>query len=358
MKYFANKFVTYHVCSIIQLEMNLAIHLLTSIWLISTPWLSVGQSSVNSLPFNTHLICQSKAEINTVIFAMPDAIEDKDFHDFADTISLTRPDTSLNLYTIVLYGKGIKERKDVWINGDEVRIYYSLNNGLQIDSIVKSPAAAAIATFYKMKVVKEHNLDSLNVFLFDQLKVFYSSVFSTEIARMIIHHNFGNFDLLEKLLIELEQQLPAIKNNKFSQLKKLKNILALRNLKISDLVLVNRDSLSATIKFDTTQYTLIDFWFSACPPCIRDHKLLKEKYPQFKDKSIQVVGISNDLDFQKWKHTIEAHQHPWINYIEAGPTSKIVRFANSFPSYYVLDRQGNIVKNSTNIEEVLNFLGI
>lgn len=358
MKYFGNKFVNYHGCSVIQLEMNLAIHLLTSIWLISTPWLSVGQSSVNSLPFNTHLICQSKAEINTVIFSMPDAIEDKDFHDFADTISTTRPDTSLNLYTILLYGKGIKERKDVWINGDDVLIYYSLNNGLQIDSIVNSPAAEVIATFYKVKAVKEHNLDSLNVFLFDQLKVFYSSVFSTAIARMIIHHNFGNFDLLEKLLIELEQQLPAIKNNKFSQLKKLKNILALRNLKISDLVLVNRDSLSATIKFDTTQYTLIDFWFSACPPCIRDHKLLKEKYPQFKDKSIQVVGISNDLDFQKWKHTIETNQHPWINYIEADPTSKIVRFANSFPSYYVFDKQGNIVKNSTNIEEVLNFLGI
>lgn len=338
--------------------MNLFIHLLTAIWFISTPWLSVGQSSVNSLHFNTYLICQSKVEITTVIFAMPDAIEDKDFYDFAGTISLTRPDTSLNLYTILLYGKGIKERKDVWINGDEVRIYYSLNNGLQIDSIVNSPAAASISAFYKMKTVKEHNLDSLNVFLFDQLKVFYTSVFSTEIAQMIIRNNFGNFELLEKLQTELDQQLPSIKNHKFSQLEKLKNILALKDLNISDLVLVNKDSISATIKFDTTQYTLIDFWFTACPPCIRDHKLLKEMYPQFKDKSIQVVGISNDLDFQKWKHTIEAHQHPWINYIEADPTSKILRFAKSFPSYYVLDRQGNIVKNSTNIEEVLNFLGI
>ena len=253
MKYFGNKFVTYNVCSITQLEMNLSIHLLTAILLICTPWLSSGQSSVNSLPFNTYLICQSKDEINTVIFAMPDAIEDKDFHDFADTISTSRPDTSLNLYTILLYGKSIKERKDVWINGDDVLIYYSLNNGLQIDSIVNSPAAEAIATFYKMKADKEHNLDSLNVFLFDQLKIFYTSVFSTEIAQMIIQHNFGNFELLEKLLTELEQQLPDIKNHKLSRLKNLKSILALKDLNISDLVLVNKDSLSATIKFDTTQ---------------------------------------------------------------------------------------------------------
>jgi len=338
--------------------MNLFIHLFTAIWLISTPWLSVGQSSVNSLPFNTHLICQSKAEINTVIFAIPDGIEDKDFHDFADTINLTRPDTSLNLYTILLYGKGIKARKDVWINGDDVYIYYSLKDGLQIDSIVNSPAATAIATFDKMKAIKEHNLDSLNAFLFDKLRVFYTSVFSTEIAQMIIRYNFGNFELLERLQNELEQQEPYIKKHKFSQNDKLKCILAFKDLNISDLVLANKDSVSATIKFDTTQYTLIDFWFSACPPCLRDHKILKEKYQQLRDKSVQIVGISNDQDFQTWKHTIDIHQHPWVNYIESDSTSKIIRFASSFPSYYVLDRQGNILKYSTRIEEILYFLGI
>ena len=338
--------------------MNLFIHLLTAIGLIGTPWLSVAQSSVNSLPFNTHLICQSKAEINTVIFAMPDGIEDKDFHDFTDTISLTRGDTSLNLYTLLLYGKDIKARKDVWINGDDVYIYYSLKDGLQIDSIVNSSAATAIATFDKMKVIKEHNLDSLNAFLFDQLRVFYTSVFSTVIAQMIIRYNFGNFELLERLLTELEHQEPYIQNHKFSQNEKLKGILAFKDLKISDLVLANRDSVSATIKFDTSQYTLIDFWFSACPSCLRDHKLLKEKYQQLKDKSVQIVGISNDQDFQTWKHTIDIHQHPWANYIETDSTSKIIRFASSFPSYYVLDRQGNIVKYSTRIEEILYFLGI
>jgi thiol-disulfide isomerase/thioredoxin len=338
--------------------MNLFIHLLTAIWLIGTPWLSVAQSSVNSLPFNTHLICQTKAEINTVIFAMPDAVEDKDFHDFKDTIGLIRPDTSLNLYTILLYGKDIKAKKYVWVNGDDVYIYYSLKDGLQIDSIVNSPAATAIVTFDEMKAIKELNLDSLNAFLFDQLKVFYTSVFSTEIAEMIIRYNFGNFELLERLQTELEQQEPYIKNHKFSQNEKLKGILAFKDLNIGDLVLANKDSVSATIKFDTTQYTLIDFWFSACPPCLRDHKVLKKKYQQLRDKSVQIVGISNDQDFQKWKHTIDIHQHPWVNYIETDSTSKILRFASSFPSYYVLDRQGNIVKYSTRIEEILYFLGI
>lgn len=338
--------------------MNLFIHLLTAIWLIGTPWLSVGQSSVNSLPFNTHLICRSKAEINTVIFAMPDGIEDKDFHDFTDTISLTRSDTSLNLYTLLIYGNGIKARKDVWINGNDVCIYYSLKDGIQIDSIVNSQTSAAIAEYFKMELAKEYNLDSLNAFLFDQLKVFYTSVFSTEIAKMIIHYNFGNFELLERLQNELDHQQPSIKNNKFSQLEKLKDILAFKDLKIGDLVLANKDSISATIKFDTTQYTLVDFWFSACPPCLRDHKVLMEKYQQLKDKSVQIVGISNDQDFQKWKHTIDIHQHPWVNYIETDSTSKIIRFASFFPSYYVLDRQGNIVKYSTRIEEILYFLGI
>jgi hypothetical protein len=191
--------------------MNRVINLLTAIWLISTPWLSVGQSSVNSLPFNTHLICQSKAEINTVIFAMPDAIEDKDFHDFKDTIGLIRSDTSLNLYTILLYGKDIKAKKYVWVNGDDVYIYYSLKDGLQIDSISNSPAATAIVTFDEMKAIKELNLDSLNAFLFDQLRVFYTSVFSTEIAQMIIRHNFDNFELLERLQTELDHNFPPLK---------------------------------------------------------------------------------------------------------------------------------------------------
>lgn len=322
------------------------------------PDLALGQSNKQFNITNTKLICNAKTEINTVIFAIPDGIEDKDFHDFADTINLTRPDTSLNLYTILLYGKNIKAKKDVWINGDDVCIYYSLKDGLQIDSIVNSPAATAIAAFDKMKAIREHNLDSLNAFLFDQLRVFYTSVFSTEIAQMIIRCNFGNFELLERLQTELEQQESYIQNHKFSQNEKLKGILAFKDLKISDLVLANKDSVSATIKFDTTQYTLVDFWFSACPPCLRDHKILKEKYQQLRDKSVQIVGISNDQDFQKWKHTIDIHQHPWVNYIETDSTSKIIRFASSFPSYYVLDRQGNIVKYSTRLEEILYFLGI
>ncbi len=322
------------------------------------PNFSLGQSNEQVSITNTKLICNTNSEISTLIFAMPDAVEDKDFHDFTDTIGLTRRDTSLNLYTILLYGKDIKARKDVWINGDDVCIYYSLKDGLQIDSIFNSPAATAIATFDKMKAIREHNLDSLNAFLFDQLRVFYTSVFSTEIAQMMIRYNFGNFDLLERLQNELDHQQPSIKNNKFSQLEKLNGILALKDLNIGDLVLANKDSLSATIKFDTSQYTLIDFWFSACPPCLKDHKLLKEKYQQLKDKSIQMVGISNDQDLQKWKRTIEMHQHPWVNYIETDPTSKILRFANSFPSYYVMDRQGNIVKFSNRIEEILYFLGI
>ncbi len=91
-------------------------------------------------------------------------------------------------------------------------------------------------------------------------------------------------------------------------------------------------------------------------PSIERHGFYK--YQQLIDKSIQIVGISNDQDFQKWKHTIDIHQHPWVNYIETDSTSKILRFASSFPSYYVLDRQGNIVKYSTRIEEILYFLGI
>ena len=80
---------------------------------------------------------------------MPDGIEDKDFHDF--TIPSAWPgDTSLNFTPIALW-KDIKARKDIWINGDDVYILLLSKDGLQIDSIVNSSAATAIATFDKIK---------------------------------------------------------------------------------------------------------------------------------------------------------------------------------------------------------------
>ena len=61
-------------------------------------------------------------------------------------------------------------------------------------------------------------------------------------------------------------------------------------------------SLSA---FRNQKYILLDFWASWCKPCREDMPFLKKIYKVYREKDLEIIGISKDDDLSSWKKAIE-----------------------------------------------------
>lgn len=60
---------------------------------------------------------------------------------------------------------------------------------------------------------------------------------------------------------------------------------------------------------------LLDFWASWCGPCIREMPRLRDLYNEYRDKGLEIVGISLDSQESAWKGAIKANEIPWIRVI-------------------------------------------
>jgi len=146
--------------------------------------------------------------------------------------------------------------------------------------------------------------------------------------------------------------------------------------------LVNLDDEKIKLEdFLGEQNTIIDFWFLGCKPCLKE----MENFPQIiqENKGLNIVSVSVDsyefwktaisnvvgdtsvnqkvkkiitksnisnlleLDNQNWKH---------LNYkiegIKGFPEIKELSI-NSYPTYYLLDKEGKIMRGTNSIHDII-----
>lgn len=58
-------------------------------------------------------------------------------------------------------------------------------------------------------------------------------------------------------------------------------------------------------------YTIVDFWASWCPYCIKEIPALKEIYAAYKDRGLEIVGVAVRDKIEDTQASIEKHQIPW-----------------------------------------------
>lgn len=94
------------------------------------------------------------------------------------------------------------------------------------------------------------------------------------------------------------------------------------------------------------KYVLLEFWASWCGPCRAENPNLRKQYAVYKDKGLEIVGVSLDHDKDAWVKAIEHDQLPWVHVSDLQGWKNAVSTSYGImgvPANFLIDPQGKIV---------------
>lgn len=173
-----------------------------------------------------------------------------------------------------------------------------------------------------------------------------------------IEKNWKNDDDIKIILKNALLLSSAIKKTTTykSLLENIKKDLELSTGKtFPNIPLNSTDSLIPIVK--KNKFTLIDFWFSGCVPCVRQFPSYKVSYDLNKSKGFEIIGISVDGKKEEadWHKIIQNMNLNWLHYLDTNDVSGKLHITG-FPTNYLLDNDGKIIKVNITPEELERFL--
>ncbi len=100
---------------------------------------------------------------------------------------------------------------------------------------------------------------------------------------------------------------------------------------------------------------IVDFWATWCPPCRVEMPHFQELYEKYKDRGLEIIGISLDVDPEDVKEYVK---EIGINYTILMADNKVQKAFGGLlglPTTFVIDRKGNIYKKYIGFTEKKEF---
>lgn len=320
------------------------------------------------------IYCQSKELDLSIQILSDEKIETIEFSNFRGTISRSfSENTKLNFknemveeYVIIFKTKENKYENRFWLDNGKINI----NIILQSKSLKINVEGSEL---YDNTVEYQNGLNDLvsekadnqkiTKFLFDELKKNIDNPFSYSIGLNILFKNQNNREVLSQLMSLFNSQNETVKNHYISDLvlKTLKSKLSSGNINVSDFKFLNSYDEENEISFENSDFVLIDFWHTACPPCLNDHNRMIGLLNDFKEKKTNLISISSDKGnrIDTWKKYLKSKNLHWTNYLEKENNSLTENLnIRIFPTYILLNKKNDVVAYTNSLDEILLELNI
>ncbi|HEV8283156.1 MAG TPA: TlpA disulfide reductase family protein [Chitinophagaceae bacterium] len=307
-----------------------------------------------------------KADMGIDSVLVANFTQDREFQfmPYKNALNITFNDSINDYYFLKFFtGKGAL-MYPLWLNGKNVIIKGKITDKVKIDTVIGSTLYYKSLDFRKKYTeLNDSKTDAvtINNFLLTELKQNISNPFSIEIARNFFSRNMSNKNELKTVYSILSNQEDGIQNSLMNPIKEIQKILVDDKVDLSNFSFYDIDRKMTSLKPKKGNKILIDFWFVSCAPCIKEHKAIAGKLGILNSNNIDLVGISIDDDHEKWKDYLKEKKYNWLNLREADEPENKLRtemLISTFPTYLLLDSEGNVLHRTNSFEEMEKYLKI
>jgi|GEM_PF-2556865 peroxiredoxin len=107
------------------------------------------------------------------------------------------------------------------------------------------------------------------------------------------------------------------------------------------------------------KWVLVDFWASWCRPCRQSNRVVRKFYPKWKEKGIEVFGVSLDENRSAWIKAIQSDKITWpqVNTAVNWDSPLIAQWQiNRIPTTFLIDPAGVIRVIDPDPGAILSFI--
>lgn len=258
----------------------------------------------------------------------------------------------------------LKEILDSKNFGDYLNLYIDLLNDLDPNSyflngnfmnnmlVIKS-----IIRIYP-EVLSKHDLPSD---YFDDF--IYDFVDNSKIERLkcvvlyqlAIMENMQNEEKIEKTL----DKLAEYDYNKYVPSDRVNSLMAQLNIKIGkqapDFSISTLEGENLKLSDFKGKFVFVDFWGSWCPPCITEIPNIKNLYSKVSPDKLVILGLAGNDTEESLKNCISNNGIEYPNAM-ASPTLLSTYGINKFPTSFLINPEGRIVRIDMRGEDELNLI--
>jgi thiol-disulfide isomerase/thioredoxin len=105
------------------------------------------------------------------------------------------------------------------------------------------------------------------------------------------------------------------------------------------------------------KYVFLDFWSTTCAPCIADFPEIMKSYDKYTRDQLEIIGVVDERSTGSAANLVKKHQLKWPN-IQTNTEGTITNGFNiiSYPTTFLLDKEGRIIAQNLRGEELLEKL--
>ena len=123
---------------------------------------------------------------------------------------------------------------------------------------------------------------------------------------------------------------------------------------------INRNDVVFNLNnyYDKNNYLLIDFWFAKCKPCLIEMEEYKPIYDKYRIKGFEIISVAAETpeDVSNWSEVIDKKDFNWEHYLDLGGLETRKLNILKFPTTFLIDKKGRILKKDITPKELQVFL--